>query len=317
MVIHSTMQWFPLDNRKIEPLATKVNRSENFMQNYRRFSPAVIAAIVMLFLPSALLLSQKTPSKKEQERIEREREKREMKEERKRAARERAAARNARSRPKGVAFVVEPVEGATDTVKFHIGSPLFLRLRIPAGNDACKPFNGRPFIFDSSGAQLGWGFEEVTDSLLFPTVGNDCERILMLSSEQSNKLPEGRYTLYVELMFDAQHRLTSNTIAIHPVYSKTGADALSYSRFLAEQIVRDNPLLRDPETLRALFAEGVPTSAESELYRAIIMLRAGDAEAAREALSAADIRANAAGQQLPVATAALRKELERVVANNQ
>ena len=287
------------------------------MRNYRRFVPALIAAVVMLFLHSGLLLAQKTPSQKEQERIEREREKREMKEERKRAARERAAARNALPRDKGVAFAVEPLEGAADTVKFHIGSPLFLRLRIPAGSDACKPFNGRPFFFDSSGAQLGWGFEEVTDSLLFPSVGSDCERILMLSSEQSNKLPEGRYTLYVELMFDAKHRLTSNMIPIHPEYSKAGADSLSYSRFLAEQIVRDNPLLRDPETLRALFAEGVPKSAESELYRAVIMLRAGDAEAARLALSAADQRAAAAGKQLPPATAALRKQLEQALANNE
>jgi hypothetical protein len=133
---------------------------ENFMQNYRRFGLAVIAAAMLILLPSAVLFSQKTPSQKEQERIEREREKRELKEERKRAARERAAARNARPRQKGVAFVVEPVEGPTDTVAFHIGSPLFLRLRIPAGNDACKPFNGRPFFFDSSGAQLGWGFQE-------------------------------------------------------------------------------------------------------------------------------------------------------------
>lgn len=285
------------------------------MQNYRRFGLAVIAAAMLILLPSAVLFSQKTPSQKEQERIEREREKREMKEERKRAARERAAARNARPRQKGVAFVVEPVEGPTDTVAFHIGSPLFLRLRIPAGNDACKPFNGRPFFFDSSGAQLGWGFQEVTDSVLFPAVGNDCQRILMLSSEQSNKLPEGRYTLYVELMFDAQHRLTSNMIPIHPAYSKTGADSLSYSRFLAEQIVSNNPLLRDPETLRALFAEGVPKSVESELYRALILLRAGDAEAARQALSAADQRA--AGKPLPPATDALRKGLAQVLAANE
>lgn len=284
------------------------------MQNYRPFGTALLAALLLMLTPSATLLCQESPSKKEQERIEREREKREMKEERKREARQRAAARNARPRDKGVAFVVEPVEGGSDTVKFHIGSPLFLRLRIPAGNDACKPFNGRPFIFDSSGAQLGWGFEEVTDSLLFPAVGGDCERILMLSSEQSNKLPEGSYTLYVELMFDAKHRLTSNLIPIHPVYSKTGADSLSYSRFLAEQIIRNNPLLHDPETLRALFANGVPTSVESELYRAVIMLRAGDAEAARQAVSAANQRAGS--KPLPPASEALRKAVEQALAAN-
>lgn len=184
-------------------------------------------------------------------------------------------------------MTVEAVEGPTDTVAFHIGSPLFLRLRIPKGNAACTPFNGKPFFFDATGAQLGWHFEEVVDTLLFPRVSDDCERILMLSSESSNRLPEGIFTLKVAILFDAASRLTSNTIVVHPVHSQQGADSISYTRFLQEQIVGNNPLLHDPETLKALFADGVPLSAESEVFRALILYRTGDDVGAETALESA------------------------------
>src|SRR5438552_1002618 len=51
-------------------------------------------------------------------------------------------------------IVVEPLEGAGDTVTFHIGSPLFLRLRMQ-GDRGCEPFNGQFFYFDASDTQLG------------------------------------------------------------------------------------------------------------------------------------------------------------------
>src|SRR4051794_29451732 len=50
----------------------------------------------------------------------------------------------------GGGIVVEPIEGARDTVTFHIGSPLFLRMTIQ-GDRGCEPFNGTPFFFDANG----------------------------------------------------------------------------------------------------------------------------------------------------------------------
>jgi len=210
-------------------------------------------------------------------------------------------------------MTVEAVEGPADTVSFHIGSPLFLRLRIPEGNAACAPFNGKPFFFDATGTQLGWHFEEVVDSLLFPNVSGDCERILMLSSENSNRLPEGVFTLKVAILFDAASRMTSNTIVVHPVHSQQGADSISYTRFLQEQIVGNNPLLHDPETLKALFADGVPLSAESEVFRALILYRTGDESGAEAALqSAGKLVAQRHAQLTPNASATSTALLARL-----
>jgi hypothetical protein len=183
-------------------------------------------------------------------------------------------------------IAIDPVERPSDTLRFHIGSPLFLRLKIGA-NRACEPFNGQPFFFDAAGSQLGWGFEEVTDSILFPRTGSSCERIIMLSSDNSNRVAEGVYTFKVMFFIDAANRLYSDTITMHAVRSTDGADALSYARFLQEQIVRNSPLLSDPETLRALFADGTPRSPESEVYRAVILHRAGDPASAESALESA------------------------------
>jgi hypothetical protein len=186
----------------------------------------------------------------------------------------------------GGGIVVEPVEGATDTVRFHIGSPLFLRLKITADR-ACEPFSGQPFFFDALGAQLGWGFEEVADSIIFPHAKGACDRIVMLSSESSNRIAEGTYTFKTLIYIDAASRLYSDTIVVHAERSDGGANALSYSRFLQELIVRNSALLNDPETIRALFANTTPRSAESEVYRAAILLRGGDLTGAQGALASA------------------------------
>jgi hypothetical protein len=179
---------------------------------------------------------------------------------------------------------VEPAEGPADTLLFHIGSPFFITMRI-AGDRACTPFNGTPFYFDAGGAQLGWGFEEVADSILFPHPAGSCERILMLSSENSNRIAEGYYSFKTLIFLDATSRLYSDTLVIHAVRSHNGADTLSYARFLEEQVVRNSPMLNDPETLRALFAEGTPKSAESEIYRAVIFAKIGEMASADAAIT--------------------------------
>jgi hypothetical protein len=179
---------------------------------------------------------------------------------------------------------VEPAEGHADTLLFHIGSPFFITMRI--GEDrACEPFNGTPFYFDAGGAQLGWGFEEVADSILFPHPAGSCNRTLMLSSENSNRIAEGYYSFKTLIFLDATSRLYSDTLVVHAVRSHNGADTLSYARFLEEQVVRNSPMLSDPETLRALFAEGTPRSAESEIYRAVILYKIGEAAGADAAIS--------------------------------
>lgn len=181
-------------------------------------------------------------------------------------------------------LTLTPIEGARDTVEFHIGSPLFLRLTVNKKGDGCKPFDGKPFYFEAGGAQNGWGFEEIADSSLFPIPSGRCERMIMLGSESSNKVPEGWYTLVVALYFDNRTSVRSDTLVVHAVRSSTGADQVSYACFLMEQIVRHAPLLRDPETLSALFAEGTPKSAESEVLRAMILTGAGEPAAATAAL---------------------------------
>ncbi|MEO5930028.1 MAG: hypothetical protein ABIR47_08850 [Candidatus Kapaibacterium sp.] len=185
--------------------------------------------------------------------------------------------------PWGGGIVVAPLEGGSDTVSFHIGSPMFLRMHLTADR-ACTPFNGTPFYFDAAGAQLGWGFEEVADSLLFPRTPGSCDRMLMLSSENSNRIAEGVYTFKVLIFIDAESRLYSDTIVVRAVRSNQGADTLSYARFLQEQIARRSPMLNDPETIRALFADGTPKSAESEIYRGVILYRGGDYAGAGAAL---------------------------------
>jgi hypothetical protein len=211
------------------------------------------------------------------------------------------------------AIVFEPVEGPTDTVRFHIGSPLFLRLRL-GDPSVCRPGSGELFYFDATGSQLGWGFQEVVDSLLFPTIDGRCERVVMLSSEASNRLPAGRYTMRAELFLDPARRLRSDTLAVQPVRSTTGADELSYARFLMEQIVHNAAQLRDPETVAALFGEGVPTSAESEVYRAVVLYRVGDFAGAVIALRSSREMERERGRSVGIAAETTRATLERILA---
>lgn len=211
-------------------------------------------------------------------------------------------------------IVLEPIDGKTDTVKFHIGSPLFLRLSI-AGDRACEPFNGRPFFFDASGAQVGWGFVEIADSLLFPRTSKGCERYLMLSSENSNLLAEGYYTLSVALLLDEKSELRSDTIVLHPVHSH-GADALSYSRFILEQILLNSPLLQDPLTLNELFAQHLPHSPTSEVYHAAILYLSGDMYRAAELLKAADDMSRKEGMAISPTALQVSEELGRRIARS-
>ena len=210
-------------------------------------------------------------------------------------------------------LLLEAIEGPVDTVRFHIGSPLFLRVSV-GSPEGCAPGVGEFFHFDGSGTQLGWSFEEVTDSLLFPPVAGRCERVLMLSSEASNRLAEGRFTMRTELFLDPKNRLRSDSIALHPVRSSSGADERSYARFLIEQIVRNPSHLRDPQTLAALFGDGVPVSAESEVYRAVILYRSGDVAAAAVALRAADDIERERRRAMNIAAARTRAELGRILA---
>ncbi len=180
------------------------------------------------------------------------------------------------------------IEGIGDTIEFHIGSPLFLKMRINAPR-ACEPFNGHPFFFDERGAQVGWGFREVSDSLIFADAETGCERYLMLSSEASNLLAEGYYPMSVALLLDEKSELRSDTVVLHPVHA-SGANALSYSRFILEQILSNSPLLDERETMRELFADHLPQSFASDVYRAAILYRGGDRADAAEALTAAERR---------------------------
>lgn len=199
-------------------------------------------------------------------------------------------------------ILLEALEGHIDTVEFHIGAPLFLRLSVGDAR-GCAPGVGELFHFDATGSQLGWSFEEVSDSLLFPRLPGRCDRVIMLSSEASNRLAEGRFTMRTELFLEPRERIISNLIALHPVRSQSGANERSYARFLQEQIVRNPAHLRDPQTLAALFGEGVPTSAESEVYRSLILFRSGDLAGARQALHTASQMAAERGRPLDVAAA--------------
>jgi hypothetical protein len=264
-------------------------------------------AVVALFhVPHGLLAqSDEKKSSREHEREEREREEREHDKEWYEHEEEENEyrARPAQPMPWGGGITVQPIEGPQDTIRFHIGSPLFLRLKLD-GEIACQPFNGQPFYFDISGAQLGWGFQEISDSILFPHAAGECERIVMLSSENSNRIPEGVYSLKVMIFVDEHSRLYSDTLVVHPVRSADGADELSYSRFLLEQLVRNSPLLQDHETVQALFAEGTPRSATSEVYRALVLYRGGDIAGAESALhSSAELARVSRKSPDPTATA--------------
>ncbi len=175
----------------------------------------------------------------------------------------------------------------SDTVTFHIGAPLFLRL---SGDReiGCGPFDGRPFFFDGAGAQIGWGLLEVADSLVLPRGDGTCDRFLLLTSEYSNRLPEGVYTLKTLIFIDEKRSIYSDTLVVRAVRSPGGADTTSFTRFLLEQILRNSPLLADPETLAAMFAPGTPRGAEAEVYRSVILQRGGDLPGARRALLEAD-----------------------------
>ena len=192
-------------------------------------------------------------------------------------------------------------EGEMDTISFHIGSPLILRMEI-GGEIGCAPFNGQPFYFGTGGAQLGWDFEEVADSLLLTRGADSCTRWLLLPSDASNRLAEGYYPASVRIFIDERHSLLSDTVILHPIRATT-ADARSYARFLQEQILRNSPLLRgDRETIDALFSENAPRSAESEVYHALLLFRAGDIAAAADALRAS--RTLAARRNRPLDRAA-------------
>jgi hypothetical protein len=274
----------------------------------------VIAVFAIASFAGQNAVAQPAGGKKPAPKIEREREReeRQREEEREREEEEFEHARPRPPMPWGGGITVEPVEGRTDTISFHIGSPLFLRLKL-GGSIACQPFNGQPFYFDVSGAQLGWGFEEINDSLLFPRKDGDCERIVMLTSENSNRIPEGVYTLKVMIFIDDKSRLYSDTLFVQPLRSVDGANELSYRRFLLEQLVQNSPLLRDPETVRALFAEGTPKSAESEVYRALVLYRSGDIAGAEESLKSAEELAAKRGKKLDTVATAISVQLSRTL----
>lgn len=211
-------------------------------------------------------------------------------------------------------IMIDPAEAQSDTLRFHIGSPFFLRLKVTDAA-ACTPFSGRIFYFDAPGAQLGWGFHEVTDTLLFPRTAGSCERIVMLSSDNSNRIAEGDYTLKLQVFLDAANRVNSDTLVLQAVRSASGADTLSYARFLQEQIVNNSPLLADPETLRALFAEGTPRSPESEIYRAIILFKSGNPSGAEEALLSSRQLQNGRRKKLDQVASASRDALVKAMAS--
>jgi hypothetical protein len=267
---------------KIDCIRTKVNQGIAMRAFLSRF------LVLFLLLPAPSLLLPSCSSSKDSARHDRV-SSRDADEEEHEEEEERMGAYNAAeaSAPENrdVTITLEPVEAPSDTIRFHIGSPVFIRMKIK-GDVACEPFDGRPFFFDSHGSQLGWGFEEVADSLLFPRHAGSCDRVIMLSSDASNRIAEGNYTLTVTIFIDTKKHLYSDTLQLQAIRSG-GADQLSYTRFLQEQIIRNSPLLKDPETLRALFSDGAPRSAESEIYRALIFFRSGDRSQAQSALESA------------------------------
>ena len=181
----------------------------------------------------------------------------------------------------GNELTIQALEGRSDTISFHIGSPLILRIEGTAGR-GCEQMNGEFFLFSSKRAQLGWLFREVSDSLLFPWSRSTCARYLMLTSEESNDLAEGFYQVSVALLLDERSRRVSDTIVLNPIHAE-GASRDSYGAFLAEQIASNAPLLRERETQKELFSDHLPKSRLIYLYEAIIRYRSGDLGGARVA----------------------------------
>ncbi len=179
------------------------------------------------------------------------------------------------------------LERETDTVSFHIGSPLFLVVDGVEGR-GCEPENGQFFIFSEREMQLNWGFREVSDSILLPRERHPCVRYLMLSSEESNALAEGYYKVSVALLLDEKNRRVSDTIILNPIHAE-GASESSFSQFLLEQIVTDAPLLSSYATVEELFSGSLPRSASIFLYEAFLRYRMGDITGALEALDFVEI----------------------------
>ncbi len=255
-----------------------------------RVSRTFVSLFLLLFLTiGASWLTSCSSSKGSARAEEREREREREREEEEEEGREYRPTEAQLPADRDITIHLDPFEGHADTLRFHIGSPFFIRMRVDGNRTdglACEAFDGRPFYFDAGGSQLGWGFEEVADSLLFPRGRGVCDRVIMLSSDASNRIAEGNYTLTVTVFLEAKKHLYSDTLYLQAVRSG-GADDVSYTRFLQEQIVRNSPLLRDPETLRALFSDGAPRSAESEIYRALVYFRGGDRNQAQLALESA------------------------------
>ena len=181
---------------------------------------------------------------------------------------------------------ISSLSGETDTVTFHIGSPLFLRVTGEPGR-GCEPMNGRFFIFSERDMQLNWGFREVVDSVVLPREIGDCGRYLMLSSEESNALAEGHYKVSVALLLDERSKRASDTIVLNPIHA-AAASPSSFAQFLLEQIVTGAPLMQNRSTVEELFSGGLPRSQHISLYEAYIRIRSGDLEAARRALRQSD-----------------------------
>lgn len=185
----------------------------------------------------------------------------------------------------GFELEIASLEGRTDTVTFHIGSPIFLRVDGVEGR-GCSPQNGRFFIFSERDMQLNWGFSEVSDSTVLPRSSSNCARYLMLTSEESNALAEGYYKVSVALLLDEKNRRVSDTIVLNPIHAES-ANASSFGQFLLEQIVTKAPLLSNNATIVELFSGSLPKSKAISLYESFIRYRMGDISGARTALRTA------------------------------
>lgn len=211
-------------------------------------------------------------------------------------------------------ITIEPLETTGNKISFHVGSPMFLRVKIN-GKLGCEPMNGQFFYFDQKDIQVGWGFEEVFDSTLFPKDKKSCERIIMLSSENSNRLPEGDYQLKLALYVNEKIKLTSDTITLSPIHANQASQE-SYSAFLLEQIFRNSPVLQDPETLKAIFSDKSLASAESEIYCGLMKLRAGDISGSILALKNSEILESKAGKPLGNFASSIKKIVSIKTVNN-
>lgn len=200
---------------------------------------------------------------------------------------------------------LEPLDAASSKLVFHIGSPMFLRVKID-GKLGCEPLNGQFFYFDENDVQVGWGFEEVYDSTLFPNQKNSCERIIMLSSENSNRLAEGEFKVKINLYVNDKTKLVSNLVTLNPIHAKS-ATTDSYSAFLLEQLFKNNPILQDPETLKAIFLDKSLASPESEVYCSVLKFRAGDFSGAKQSLHDSELLSTKLGKPLAKAAAGIKK----------